>query len=419
MMRRIDQICDILTLAERYAGAKGIAPATLAHRAMRSSTWLERCATGNVTIRSAIAFVQWLSNHWLPGLEWPAGIDRPDPERGSWQCPLAQGTRCTTVASADPMVPDETAEHEAAKHVPPTSAPLYRLARPGEPVALPHVEGSCDEGCGEGFDPFGWLAGLLARIVGEEQATEAVAADSLSADAGQEVTVPLVATPEGGAEAADYTAPASVTFTAGGALTQTVEVTAVSDEAAEDGESVALSFGELPDGVVAGTTASATVALTDAEAVNTAPTGLPVISGTAQVGEILTATVDGIADADGLDDATFAWQWVSNDGTDDTDIEDADEATYTPVLGDAGKTLKVRVTRSETDETLRLGQRLKLGGSEWSLESAFGAAERSYGAGYGYRLGQSLDLTLDATRREAANDDAPVHEIVLRARMRW
>ena len=83
MMRRIHQICDILVLAECYMVARRIAPSTLSHRAIRSSTWLERCATGNVTIRSAIAFVQWLSNHWPFGLEWPAGIERPAPERGS------------------------------------------------------------------------------------------------------------------------------------------------------------------------------------------------------------------------------------------------------------------------------------------------------------------------------------------------
>ena len=47
---------------------------------------------------------------------------------------------------------------------------------------------------------------------------------------------------------------------------------------------------------------------------NTAPTGLPAISGTAQVGETLTASIDEIADADGLENATFAYQWLSNDG---------------------------------------------------------------------------------------------------------
>ena len=77
------------------------------------------------------------------------------------------------------------------------------------------------------------------------------------------------------------------------------------------------------------------------------------------------------------------------------------------------------LTRSETDETLRLGQRLRAGASEWRVESAFGEAERRYGAGWGYRLGSALDLALDATRREAANDNAPVHAIELRLRLRW
>ena len=88
---------------------------------------------------------------------------------------------------------------------------------------------------------------------------------------------------------------------------------------------------------------------------NAAPTGLPEISGNAQVGEVLTASKSAIEDADGLESATFAWQWLANDGTDDTEIEDADEATYTPVAADLGKTLKVRVTFTDdgdTEETL-------------------------------------------------------------------
>ena len=78
-----NQIKEILILAHRYARARRIAPSTLSRRANQSSTWLDRCATGNVTIRSAIAFVQWLSNNWPFGLEWPSGIDRPEPERHS------------------------------------------------------------------------------------------------------------------------------------------------------------------------------------------------------------------------------------------------------------------------------------------------------------------------------------------------
>ena len=77
---------------------------------------------------------------------------------------------------------------------------------------------------------------------------------------------------------------------------------------------------------------------------NTLANGAPNITGTAQVGETLTADTSGIADSDGLDNATFRYQWVSNDGTTDTDIEDAASSTYTPVATDEGETIKVRVS---------------------------------------------------------------------------
>ena len=78
--------------------------------------------------------------------------------------------------------------------------------------------------------------------------------------------------------------------------------------------------------------------------VNTPPTGLPSISGTAHVGETLTASASGIADADGLSGATFAYQWTRSDGTTDTDIADATQASYTLVSADQGKAIKVRAT---------------------------------------------------------------------------
>ena len=100
---RNNQITEILNLAHRYARARRIAPSTLSRRANRSSTWLDRCATGNVTIRSAIAFVQWLSNNWPLGLEWPSGIDRPEPERHS---PARGGFALPTwVAAEEPGQP--------------------------------------------------------------------------------------------------------------------------------------------------------------------------------------------------------------------------------------------------------------------------------------------------------------------------
>ena len=65
---------------------------------------------------------------------------------------------------------------------------------------------------------------------------------------------------------------------------------------------------------------SATVAgPPDERTTNRPATGAPTIGGTPQVGEELTASTSGIADADGLDDARFAYQWLRND----TDIQGA------------------------------------------------------------------------------------------------
>ena len=80
------------------------------------------------------------------------------------------------------------------------------------------------------------------------------------------------------------------------------------------------------------------------EPVNTPPTGLPTISGTPQVGETLTASVAGIEDADGLAGVTFAYQWISRDGTTDTEIAGATDDSYTLTVAEAGKTIKVRVS---------------------------------------------------------------------------
>ena len=88
---------------------------------------------------------------------------------------------------------------------------------------------------------------------------------------------------------------------------------------------------------------------------NIAPTGLPAIGGPAEVGEVLTASVDGIADADGLDNVTFAYRWLANDGTDDTEVAGATGATHEVAPEQVGQTLKVRVTFTDdkgTEETL-------------------------------------------------------------------
>ena len=95
---------------------------------------------------------------------------------------------------------------------------------------------------------------------------------------------------------------------------------------------------------------------------NSPATGTPQISGTAQVGQTLTASTSRIADSDGLNNAVFSYQWVRNDGSTDTDIQDATGSSYTLVAADEGKTIKVKV--SFTDDV----------GNEESLTSAATAA---------------------------------------------
>ena len=86
-------------------------------------------------------------------------------------------------------------------------------------------------------------------------------------------------------------------------------------------------------------------------AVNSAATGAPIISGTVQVGETLTADTWGIEDADGLDNATFTYQWLA----DNTEVAGATGSTYTLVEADDGKAIKVQVSFTDdagNDETL-------------------------------------------------------------------
>ena len=77
---------------------------------------------------------------------------------------------------------------------------------------------------------------------------------------------------------------------------------------------------------------------------NNPATGAPTISGTAQVGEALSADTSGISDEDGLDNASFSYQWLSNDGDNNAELAGGTGNTYTLVAGYLGKTIQVRVS---------------------------------------------------------------------------
>ena len=87
---------------------------------------------------------------------------------------------------------------------------------------------------------------------------------------------------------------------------------------------------------------------------NSAATGKPSISGTATVGQTLTAAKGTVADANGVTKANagdagfaYAWQWirVDSDGSSNAaDISGATSSTYALVSADQGKKIKVKVS---------------------------------------------------------------------------
>ena len=95
--------------------------------------------------------------------------------------------------------------------------------------------------------------------------------------------------------------------------------------------------------------ASAYTMTVNVTAVNDPATGAPAISGTAQVGQTLTAATTDIADADGLASPSYGYQWVRVDGSNETDIAGATSGTYMPAAADVGKKLKVKVSFTDDD----------------------------------------------------------------------
>ena len=122
---------------------------------------------------------------------------------------------------------------------------------------------------------------------------------------------------------------------------------------ADEGKAISVKVSFTDDAGNAETLTSAATAAVEARP-NSPATGEPNINGTAQVGETLTADTSGIADDDGLDNASFSYQWLA----DDSNISGATGETYTLADADVGKA--VSVTVSFTDG----------GGNEESLTSA-------------------------------------------------
>ena len=84
----------------------------------------------------------------------------------------------------------------------------------------------------------------------------------LSADPERTVTIPLTATEQGGATSADYSVPVSVVFSRG-EMEKSFSFEADSDPDLDDGESVVIGFGALPEGIDAGSPSETVVSIDD------------------------------------------------------------------------------------------------------------------------------------------------------------
>ena len=146
----------------------------------------------------------------------------------------------------------------------------------------------------------------------------------------------------------------------------------------ETDENVKIRFGTLPSGVIEGTPNVATVTIKEVSAGSsrsvsgTEAKGEPRIDGVPEVGQTLSTDTTAIADADGLENGIFRYQWLSED----TDIAGAIGSTYTLASGDVGKAIRVRVTFTDgwgNEETLTSAPTMVTAGLQLQSATADGA----------------------------------------------
>ena len=124
----------------------------------------------------------------------------------------------------------------------------------------------------------------------------------------------------------------------------------------DEGKTVKVEVSFTDNGGNAATlTSAATDVVAAAPTHNSSATGAPAISGTARVGETLTADTSDISDPDGVENAVFAYQWIAGGA----EIEGATESNYTLTESEQGSTVQqcpdpaLKPPTGETHERIR------------------------------------------------------------------
>ncbi|MXX35488.1 MAG: hypothetical protein F4Z50_12110, partial [Gemmatimonadetes bacterium] len=130
-----------------------------------------------------------------------------------------------------------------------------------------------------------------------------------------------------------------------GDLSATLDITILDDDVPESDETITIPWNRDVTNVTPSTILFTGTILND-DASNSPATGKPTISGTARVGETLTASTSGISDADGTAGAGFSYQWVrvDSDGTSNPANVGTGGSTYTLAAADEGRRIKVEVS---------------------------------------------------------------------------
>ena len=176
---------------------------------------------------------------------------------------------------------------------------------------------------------------------------------NLSADPERTVEVPLTAMRQGGASGADYSVPATVTFDSG-ETAKTITFTATQDAIDDDGESVVLGFGALPDGVTPGTVPSSTVSIADDDA--PASVAVSWAQTTYSVAEGAGVTVTAELDVDPERTVTIPITATNEGGATDADYSGVPNSV-TFESGGTSKAFTFTATQDTADDD---GERVKL-----------------------------------------------------------
>ena len=138
---------------------------------------------------------------------------------------------------------------------------------------------------------------------------------------------------------------------------------------------------------------------------NSAPIGLPTISGTPEVEQTLTADTSGISDQDGLTNVSYSYQWIAGGA----DIDGATGDSLSLTTSQQGQTIQVRVVFTDdagNNETLTSEATVEVTAAPVPLTANFLAAPSSHDGDNSFtfelRFSEEVDLSYVTLR----DDDA-------------